>query len=290
MKRIFGFVLVVFVLLVSCVTPSTNPGVNPEVAVEIPELFSPDLDSVNYKMPIAITVNHPVAIKEWTIQIQPLRQAQRQSTQEGDQAPRQRTPFFEHSGRGTPPSTWAWDGKSTNPRRTGEMLQSATDYMFSITVTDIFGNTTTHNDGVITSDVLVVRDGDNLRIIVPSIMFPGNSSDLNQVSEEDRRANTRVLRLIANALNKYPNYRVVVEGHANPATAPGTRERTNEENIIRPISEQRARAVVDYLVTNHSIARSRLSFVGLGATRTVADYTDDDENWKNRRVEFLLQR
>jgi outer membrane protein OmpA-like peptidoglycan-associated protein len=48
--------------------------------------------------------------------------------------------------------------------------------------------------------------------------------------------------------------------------------------------------VVDSLVANNGIVRTRLTAVGMGGTRTVADYDDEEDNWKNRRVEFILQR
>jgi outer membrane protein OmpA-like peptidoglycan-associated protein len=132
-------------------------------------------------------------------------------------------------------------------------------------------------------------------MIVPSIVFPGNSADLSRVSEEDARNNTRVLRLIANALNKFAGYNVLVEGHANPTTPPGAKrnaEETGSASVLglKPLSESRAKAVVDYLSANNGINSTRLSFVGVGGTRTVAAYDDDEENWKNRRVEFILNK
>jgi len=105
------------------------------------------------------------------------------------------------------------------------------------------------------------------------------------------RSNRRVLRLIGNALGRYPDYAVEVEGHSNPTTPPNTTQRTNEETReLKPISDARAKAVVDYLVENQSIDRKRLSATGIGGVRTVAEYDDADENWKNRRVEFILRK
>jgi outer membrane protein OmpA-like peptidoglycan-associated protein len=175
------------------------------------------------------------------------------------------------------------------------MVQSATDYQFTLTVNDIFDNTGTY-EGIISVDVLVRREGDILRIIVPSIVFPPNSANFALLSDEDMRPNRRVLRLIANALNKFADYQITVEGHANPTTAPGTAERTTEEAGTRtviglvPLSNDRAKAVVEYLATNHEVNRTRLSTVGIGGERTVAAWDDDDENWKNRRVEFILKK
>jgi len=281
-----------------------NPKVGPEVKVEIPALFSPDLDIVDDNMSIAITVKHPVQIKDWSIQIRrqaglaAQQQASNTSTQQDDQsAGRQANPerrprvFFEQSGTGTPPTSWQWNGKNAS----GDMVQSATDYQFTLSVNDVFDNNTTY-EGTISVDVLVKREGNNLRIIVPAILFPANSSDFNLLNADERRANARVMTLIARVLNKFGEYTVTVEGHANPTTKPGTQLRTNEEagsrNVIglKPLSEARAKAVVDYLVSNNNIKRDRLSFVGMGGTRTVVNYDDNEENWKNRRVEFLLKK
>jgi outer membrane protein OmpA-like peptidoglycan-associated protein len=48
--------------------------------------------------------------------------------------------------------------------------------------------------------------------------------------------------------------------------------------------------VANALTTDNGIDASRMNVVGMGGTKTVAAYNDTDENWKNRRVEFLLHR
>jgi outer membrane protein OmpA-like peptidoglycan-associated protein len=309
MKRIIFPIITVLLtvfFIMACKTPP-NPNSAPELTVSIPELFSPDPDESDYKMPITISVNHPAKIKDWQIQVQPARRANQASTrqpaaerpqaaegqrQEGQTGERRRrAPFFEQTGTGTPPKTWSFDGKGTS----GEMVQSATDYQFTLTVNDIFDNTGTF-EGIISVDVLVRREGDILRIIVPSIVFPPNSANFALLSDDEMRPNRRVLRLIGNALNKFADYQITVEGHANPTTPPGTAERTTEETGSRtviglvPLSNDRAKAVVDYLVANHEVNKTRLSTIGIGGERTVADWDDDDENWKNRRVEFILKK
>ena len=56
-----------------------------------------------------------------------------------------------------------------------------------------------------------------------------------------------------------------------------------------PLSAKRAEFVKDYLVKK-GINASRLSTVGKGGTELVVDYKDKDNNWKNRRVEFILEK
>ena len=301
--------------------PPVDPEADPEISVEmIGEVFSLDPDNPDAPQPVAnITVKHPVKIKDYTIQVQPIRrqtaeqagqQQQRErpaaqpgdtpAAQEGERPARQQAPFFELKGAGSPPNPWTWDGKSSREPRQGRprgMVQSATDYQLTVTVSDDFGNSAIY-EGTLSVDVLVRREDDaHYRIIVPSIVFPPNAADLALVTDEAAvRSNRRILRLIGNALNKFPTYKVKVEGHANPTTPPGTPARTQEEAGTRtvvglvPLSEARAKAVVDYLVANHQVDRARLSFVGIGGERTIAQWDDPEENANNRRVEFILEK
>ena len=308
MKKIIALVFAVSIIA-ACKTPAPpsepaapqNPNVGPRIEVRIPELFSPDPDIANDMLSVLITINHPVPIKDWNIEIQPNRRQGGQSNQRQGEQPSQRQggqserrqagPFFEQSGTGTPPKAWKWNGRGSS----GEMVQSATDYQFALTVNDIFDNASTY-EGIIAVDIIVRREGDVLRIIVPSIVFPPDSSDFSLLTPEETRANARILGLIARALNKFEDYKITVEGHANPTTPADTAERNTEETGTRtviglkPLSEDRAKAVVDYLANNNGINRERLSAAGVGGTRTVVDYDDEDENWKNRRVEFILQK
>jgi outer membrane protein OmpA-like peptidoglycan-associated protein len=314
MKKVF-FIILAVCMAVSCATKKyENPHSDPEVTLTMPELYTPDLEDPNNTTPIQIAVKHPVPIKEWSIEVQPIRRQQNQ--QQGEQAgqagrsqrqdgqrqtgdqqrerqprregsePRQRRVFFQTSGHGAPPKSWVWDGRGTS----GELVQSATDYNMTLSVTDEFDNGSTV-EGTISVGIIVRRDGDDFRMAVPSIVFPPNSGDFALLSDEDMRSNRRVLNLIARALNRFNDYAIKIEGHANPTTAPNTAQRTNEETReLKPLSETRARAVMNYLVTTSGIAQSRLSVTGIGGERTVAEYDNDEENWKNRRVEFILHK
>jgi outer membrane protein OmpA-like peptidoglycan-associated protein len=54
------------------------------------------------------------------------------------------------------------------------------------------------------------------------------------------------------------------------------------------LSQERAQAVVNYLVTKAGIASNRLTASGLGATNPIAPNTTEEGRAKNRRVEFAL--
>jgi outer membrane protein OmpA-like peptidoglycan-associated protein len=78
-------------------------------------------------------------------------------------------------------------------------------------------------------------------------------------------------------LNTTPDLKVSIEGHTdNTGTVEGNKK----------LSEQRAKAVVDALITL-GIKSDRLSSVGWGQERPVADNRTEDGRTKNRRVEIV---
>jgi len=301
MKRFIFLITAVFVVLafsVSCKSAPPPPAPPPSPAAEAPppprteapqadtsppvlsvncypQPFSPDNDGVDDILMVDIGVESKSGIRNWRIEIR-------------EPAPGNQL-FSEWSGNGSPPQSFTWNGLSS----TGELVQSATDYQFILNVTDNNGNSSTHR-GVIKVDVLVIREaGGVLRVIVPSIVFAANIGNLSGLNSDVMAVNDFILRRIAEVLNRYPTYQVKVEGHANPTTPPGTQARATEENGTRtiiglkPLSEERARTVINYLV-NYGVERSRLIPVGMGGERPVVAYTDRVNWWKNRRVEFIL--
>jgi len=126
-----------------------------------------------------------------------------------------------------------------------------------------------------------------LKIQVPSIVFGSYTTGFTGLSEETLERNDNILRRIAQALNKFDTYKVIVEGHANPTAKNEAARWLEQELELRPLSEHRANYVADYLV-KLGVDRGRLATVGVGGARPVAKYDDPGNWWKNRRVEFIL--
>lgn len=84
---------------------------------------------------------------------------------------------------------------------------------------------------------------------------------------------------VADFMKKYPTTTAVIEGHTDNVGS-------NEHNI--ELSQRRAQAVVDYLVDDFGIDRSRLTAKGYGYTRPVADNSTQEGKQKNRRMEALI--
>jgi outer membrane protein OmpA-like peptidoglycan-associated protein len=188
--------------------------------------------------------------------------------------------FGHFEGPGAPPAEIQWDGR--NPK--GELVQSASDYLFTFTVKDAPGNSSSL-EGVIETDILVIRDGNQLKAQVPSIVFGANVGGFQGLSAEVIANNNWILQRIAMVLNKFGGYKISVEGHANPIL----RTRREETNELQPLSAARAKTVVEKLV-EYGVARDRLSSVGMGGTKPAVPFEDRDGWWKNRRVEFILIR
>jgi flagellar hook assembly protein FlgD/outer membrane protein OmpA-like peptidoglycan-associated protein len=229
-----------------------------------PEYFSPDNDGAEDDLFISLSAKDASPIDSWTFEI------------------REPQPpfnlFYKIEGKGMPSERLVWDGRSS----TGELVQAATDYPAKFTAVDNLGNVNS-TERMVGVDVLVLRDGDMLRIQVPSIIFRENAADFNNIPKENLDNNIRVLRRIAEILNKFRGYKVQVEGHANPVT----RTIDEETKELQPLSEDRAHAVMDMLV-EYGVDRNRLTSVGMGGSRPVIQWEDHDNWWKNRRVEFIL--
>jgi outer membrane protein OmpA-like peptidoglycan-associated protein/flagellar hook assembly protein FlgD len=232
--------------------------------VSRPEYFSPDNDGVDDELIMNLGALDASPIASWSFEIR---------------EPRPPYPlFWRIEGRGSPAEETIWDGRSGK----GELVQAATDYPFIFKAEDILGNAASL-EGFIGVDVLVIRDGDRLRIQVPSIIFRENAADFNSLPADVVENNYRVLRRVAEILNKFRDYKVQVEGHANPVIRTEVEERTE----LQPLSEARARAVLGMLV-EYGVARNRLSAAGRGGSRPVIRWEDRENWWKNRRVEFIL--
>lgn len=84
---------------------------------------------------------------------------------------------------------------------------------------------------------------------------------------------------VGNFMKKYPSTTAVIEGHT---------DNVGTYNHNMQLSQQRAEGVVNYLVDNFGIDRSRLTAKGYGFTRPVADNSTESGRQKNRRIEAII--
>jgi len=99
--------------------------------------------------------------------------------------------------------------------------------------------------------------------------------NLNEIQREEKEK----LAVVATFLKKYPDTTAVIEGHTDNVGTP-------EHN--RELSQSRAASVVNYLVDSFQINRSRLTAVGYGDTRPVADNRTEQGKRLNRRIDAVI--
>jgi outer membrane protein OmpA-like peptidoglycan-associated protein len=118
----------------------------------------------------------------------------------------------------------------------------------------------------------VVQDGEQLRVKFESaILFDTDSYSLKPSSKDE-------LQQMADVLNKYPDTNLVVVGHT---------DNTGSDTYNQRLSEQRAYAVKDYLVT-YGVGGTRLNARGLGESSPLASNDSADGRQQNRRVEVHI--
>ncbi|MCL2214089.1 MAG: OmpA family protein [Treponema sp.] len=97
-----------------------------------------------------------------------------------------------------------------------------------------------------------------------NIMLPGEQTKLD---------------IIAEILLRYPDRDILVSGHAAPL---GSRD------YLMKLSQDRARAVADYLLSKNVRTPDRIVTRGYGADRPIADNSTEEGMQRNRRVEITI--
>ena len=88
------------------------------------------------------------------------------------------------------------------------------------------------------------------------------------------------LRKVANFMKANPRVTATVEGHTGDLQVTAA--------LAMEISQRRAQNVVNYLVTEFGVARSRLAAQGFGQTRRFAYNTNLEGQQDNRRVNIIF--
>ena len=122
------------------------------------------------------------------------------------------------------------------------------------------------------SGVEVIREGDNLRLVMPSnITFAIDQSYITS-------GFYGTLDAIAKVMNKYEKTYLSIEGHTDS---------TGQAQYNQTLSEQRALSVKNYLL-NQQILAARIATLGLGESRPIASNQSASGRALNRRVEIQI--
>lgn len=157
----------------------------------------------------------------------------------------------------------------TLPEKKSYMIDlHATGFLSDMNKLDISsgyqGNNYTH-------DVMLVKVKVGKKVILNNILFETGKATLTASSYVE-------LGRLLGFMQENPGMKIEISGHT---------DKTGSEPLNFKLSENRARAVVDFLVSK-GIDSSRLEYRGYGSLQPVADNATAVGRSKNRRVEFKI--
>ncbi|MFQ5634489.1 MAG: OmpA family protein [Gammaproteobacteria bacterium] len=121
-------------------------------------------------------------------------------------------------------------------------------------------------------EAIVLRDGDRLIIRLVGLGFASNSATPGP-------SLAPLMTKVDAAVGVFPQCRLTIEGHTD------SRGRVSRNQAL---SEQRARAVMDYMTETLRIPAFRISAVGYGDSRPISSNRTDEGRAQNRRIDLII--
>jgi len=119
----------------------------------------------------------------------------------------------------------------------------------------------------------VFRQGDSLVISLNGITFPKGKSAIDPTS-------FGLMSKVHDAIKLFPSASLIVEGHTDS-------DGSDSANLI--LSQDRADSVKQYLISNAGWNAEKISSIGYGETRPVADNQSAEGKARNRRIDVVVQ-
>ena len=122
------------------------------------------------------------------------------------------------------------------------------------------------------NEAKVIYDGDNLVIRLYGLNFQsGKSVILPEYFS--------LLRKVKESIKEFPESHILLEGHTDSRGNPSTNKR---------LSEERAKAVREYVIANMEISREQITAIGYGDTKPVASNKTSEGRELNRRIDIVI--
>jgi flagellar hook assembly protein FlgD len=214
---------------------------------------------------ITLEVEEETSVEKWSMEIR---------DEDGDVV---RT----YGGEGDPTGDIVWNTAETEE---GKEFKGES-FTLNFEVEDASGNTRSFTKTVPLDIFLVERNGKRY-LAVPDIIFGAYQYALDSRGQEMYRENIDSLERVVSIFERYPEHRLLLEGHALNIYR-GTGREQEEEEVLQPLTVNRARTVKEALV-ERGMDADRIETEAYGGTRPIVSVTDKEVRWKNRRVEFVL--
>jgi outer membrane protein OmpA-like peptidoglycan-associated protein/tetratricopeptide (TPR) repeat protein len=124
----------------------------------------------------------------------------------------------------------------------------------------------------VNKDVLLKRVEVGKSIVLKNIFFDFAKATLRPESETE-------LQNLLKLLNENPTMRIEISGHTDNVGSDANNQK---------LSENRALAVVNYLIDKGGISKSRLTYKGYGASQPIDTNNTEEGRQNNRRTEFKV--
>lgn len=184
-----------------------------------------------------------------------------------------------------PNTTVTWDGKG----RTGDLVDSAEEYVVIVKVRDEFGNAALLKTSI-PVDILVEKTATGYRILNSRIFFRSYTADYSSVDATYASQNIRRLDQMAEKLKKFPGYKIKIVGHAVMTYwNKKAKGRIEQKQVLIPLSQARADAVAQALIAR-GFDPSMIVTEGVGAHEPLVPDSDLVNRWRNRRVVIYLDK
>jgi outer membrane protein OmpA-like peptidoglycan-associated protein len=176
-------------------------------------------------------------------------------------------------GKGNPPSNYSWDGKN----QAGTLVPQG-NYSIHLEVTDDEDMTGKARPRSVFAKWVPKKVPYQYTFQVPGdLLFDSGKDELLQKGYD------AIQKAVGAIQKRYPDSLIIVAGHTdNVAINKNSKFKDNQE-----LSLARAKSVMDYLVRNGMKAQ-RLSVMGYGEKKPIADNKTPEGRSKNRRVELVI--
>ena len=176
-------------------------------------------------------------------------------------------------GKGNPPSHSVWDGKN----QTGVLVPDG-NYTYNLEVTDDNEMTGKSRPWTVAAKWVPKKVPYQYTFEVPGDLLFDSGRDALQP-----RGYEAIQKAVAAIKQRYPQSLIIVAGHTDDQKlAKSARFKDNQA-----LSLARAQAVMDYLVRS-GMDGKKLSVMGYGETKPIADNKTKEGRAKNRRVELVV--